>query len=322
METKYIPNNSKGSINSNNKLNEVKSDFFLKILFEFIIPKRKSLEIIKYNKYIQKRINITIKDYKTYCETYSSIEIEIIPKKDINEYAKFINIKNEDKKYYHIYFNNNKNKEIKRTNINKNEIVTKINIIIDHQIKSFLGLFKSCYFIESINFKKFYRNNIIDMSNMFSGCLSLKELDLTNFNTDNVADMSWMFCGCELLKELNLTKFNTHKVKKMFSMFYNCIALEELNISNFNTNNVTNMSYMFSKCSSLKELNFTNFNTNNVKNMNGMFEECTSLKELNLFNFNTNNETDMSDMFRGCSNELKLKIKKQYKNIKEEAFQE
>ena len=51
-----------------------------------------------------------------------------------------------------------------------------------------------------------------------------------------------------------------------------------------------------------------------------MFYGCSSLKELNLSNFNTNNVTDMKYMFDGCSNELKNKIKSDYKNIKEEAF--
>ena len=40
--------------------------------------------------------------------------------------------------------------------------VTKIKIIIDYQVKSFKKLFKECHCIESINFKKFYRNNITD----------------------------------------------------------------------------------------------------------------------------------------------------------------
>ena len=54
--------------------------------------------------------------------------------------------------------------------------------------------------------------------------------------------------------------------------------------------------------------------------MSGMFYGCSSLKELNLINFNTNNVTDMSWMFSGCLDELKLKIKSQFKNFKEEAF--
>ena len=50
-----------------------------------------------------------------------------------------------------------------------------------------------------------------------------------------------------------------------------------------------------------------------------MFSGCSSLKELNLNNFN-NNLTDMRYMFYGCLDELKLKIKSQFKNFKEEAF--
>ena len=51
-----------------------------------------------------------------------------------------------------------------------------------------------------------------------------------------------------------------------------------------------------------------------------MFSVCSSLKELNLNNFNTNNVTYMNAMFYGCSNDLIMKIKTQYKNIKEAAF--
>ena len=74
--------------------------------------------------------------------------------------------------------------------------MTKIKIIIDYPVKSFKGLFSWCECIESINFKKFYRDNITDMSFMFDGCSSLKELNLNNFNTNNVKYMRWMFSGC------------------------------------------------------------------------------------------------------------------------------
>ena len=242
----------------------LKSDFFLRKLFNNLLRK-KSLNIIKYNNNIKERINISIKDYKKYSELYSSIEIELKPVK--NEYGKFIEMNEENKKYFHIYFNDNK-EEIKRNYLNENDNVEKLKIIIDYQIKSFIGLFKECKCIEYIYFKKFYRINITNMRYMFYGCSSLKEL----------------------------------------------------NLSNFNTNNVTNMWDMFYGCSSLKELNLSNFNTNNVTNMWNMFYGCSSLKELNLSNFNTNNVTDMRYMFYKCSEQLKNKIKSEYKNIKEEAF--
>ena len=99
-------------------------------------------------------------------------------------------------------------------------------------------------------------------------------------------------------------------------------GLKELNLSNFNTNNVTNMRGMFCECSSLKELNLSNFITNNVTDMSFLFYKCSSLKELNLSNFNTNNVTNMADMFNGCSDQFQNKIRSEYKNIKEEAFNE
>ena len=77
---------------------------------------------------------------------------------------------------------------------------------------------------------------------------------------------------------------------------------------------------MFYGCSSLNELNLNNFNTNNVIDMSCMFFGCSSLNELNLNNFNTNNVTDMYRMLSGCLDELKLKIKGQFKNFKDEAF--
>ena len=53
-----------------------------------------------------------------------------------------------------------------------------------------------------------------------------------------------------------------------------------------------------------------------------MFARCTSLEKLELGKFKTNEESNMINMFLNCSNELKLKIKKKYKNLKKEAFEE
>ena len=78
-----------------NQLKNVKSDYFIRKFFGYM-AKRKSLETVRYNKSLQKRINININHYKAYSEEYSSIEFDIIPVKD--GCGKFINIKEEDKK--------------------------------------------------------------------------------------------------------------------------------------------------------------------------------------------------------------------------------
>ena len=303
------------SAKPNPNIENIKSRYILSKIIDNM-PKKIKLEIVRYNKKIQNILNLSVNDYKEY---YEGIEIEIIPVK--GEYGKFIHIDNEnDKLYYHIYFNDNKEEIKNKYRIEEEDKVTKIKIIIDNQVTSFRKLFFNCKCIESIKFKKFYRNNITDMSLMFSGCSSLNDLNINNFNTNNVINMACMFAGCSSLKELNSTHFNTNNVTNMCEMFDGCSSLKKLNLTNFNTNNVTNMIYMFFKCLSLKELNLTNFNTNNAIDTKGMFFKCSSLIELNSTHFNTNNITNIRGMFYGCSDDLKMKIKSENKNIKDEAF--
>ena len=269
----------------NIKFDNLKSIYFLQKIFDFL-PQKKFLKVIKYNKKIQQKLNISIEDYKKYNE----IEIEIIPVKNVS--GEFINIKDEDKQYYHVFFNDNQ-KEMKRNYLKKDDKVTTIKIILDFQIKSFYKLFNKCKTIKSIHFKRFNRNNIRNMSYMFSDCSNIETINLSNFNTENVINMQNMF-GCPLLKELNL--------------------------SNFNTENVTNMSYMFCGCKLLKELNISNFNTNKVQTMVGMFCFCSSLKTTDFSNFNVKNSTQFGMMFQGCLAELKAKAKAQIKDIADIAF--
>ena len=78
-------NKENESAKPNPPLESLKSDYFLQKLYDNM-PKKKKLVIVKYNKRIQNRLNLSTKDYKECCE----IEIEIIPKK--GKYGKFINI--------------------------------------------------------------------------------------------------------------------------------------------------------------------------------------------------------------------------------------
>jgi surface protein len=222
---------------------------------------------------------------------YSPIEIIIIP---VNKkYGKFINNSNENGNFFHIFFNDNK-KEIKRNYIEQNDKVSKIRIKIDYQIMSFEKLFYKCDCIKSINFTKFYRTNINNMKYMFYGCSSLTELNLSNFFTNSITNMSYMFFRCSSLKELNLSNFNTDKVSNMSFMFCGCLLITKLNLSNFNLTKIKDLSCTFYKCSSLDELNFPNLDNND--------------------------EIDMNFMFYGCNENLKKIIKKNIKNIKDEAL--
>ena len=131
--------------------NNINSNYILSNIYANM-NKKKSLEIIKYNKNIQNRINFSINDYKEYSKLFSSIEIEIIPVSKI--YDKFINLNRNEELFYHIYFNDNEEEIKHKYKIDEEDKVTKIKIIINYPIKSFKELFNNCMFIKSIYFKK------------------------------------------------------------------------------------------------------------------------------------------------------------------------
>ena len=84
-------------------------------------------------------------------------------------------------------------KKKKRNYLKENENIKAIKVILDYNVISFEKLFMECEYIESIYFKKFYRNDIENMNSMFARCFSLKELNLSNFNTNSVTNINGMF---------------------------------------------------------------------------------------------------------------------------------
>ena len=292
----------KDEINKNIILFGVKNNFILKKIFDNL-KHNILLNIIRYNKGLQNKLNKDINDYKDLL----SIEIDIIPVREKIGNSKFIHIDEKESytSFYRFYLNDNK-EETKKNYIEEKDKVTKIKVIIDYQKKSLKEQFKECEFIKEIYFIKCNNKNIIDMSYMFSGCRFLQKIDFSNFNTNNVIDMSGMFNRCHRLYNVNFSKLNTNKVTNMSHMFHGCsyFLLKELNLSNFNINNVTNMSHMFEECTFLEVLNLSSFNTSNVSDMSYMFSNCDALEKLNLSSFNTEKVTDMSNMFY-CSYKIK-----------------
>ena len=249
--------------NNNNFLLFIRNKFIIEQIMDNLTM-NKLLEIIRYNKNLQNNLNKGPNYYKE----YSQIEIEIIFKEKC--YGNIINYSNENKPFFHIYFDEDKT-EINRNDIIQNDIFKKIKIIIDGDITTFNGLFRGCEYIQNMKFIKFNRKNIIDTSYMFTGCASLKELNISNFYTNQVTNMKSMFSGCSSLVKLVLNNFDTNKVTNMNHMFDGCSALKKLDINNFDTNNVKDMSWMFNGCSSLRRLIINKFKTNNVNDMCWMF---------------------------------------------------
>ena len=113
-----------------NHLDFIKSKKILKQIFD-ILDSKKELEMVKYNKKTQNRLNMTIANYNQYFQT----EIEIIPAKD--KFGEFININNEEEEsYYHIFFDGNKEETIQYY-LTENDDVKEIKVKIDFNINDF-----------------------------------------------------------------------------------------------------------------------------------------------------------------------------------------
>ena len=282
-------------------LNGLKSDITLPKIFDYL-QEKPFLEIIRYNKMLQKRTKKSINDYKA----FHNIKIELIPIDNFHVGDIFINFIAE-RSFFHIHFGNNY-EEIKLNYFTKSEKISKIKITLDPDIKTLRGLFKGCKCLKEIYFTKFENKNITNLGEMFQGCTSLIKLDISKLKTDNVTKMDWLFYKCESLLELNVSNFNTEKVTDMSTMFKHCFKIKELDLSNFNTSNVIDMKGMFYKCMSLEKLDLSNFNTSNVQDMKWMFDGCSSLMYLNILNFDTSKVLDMRWMFEGCSPLINIDI--------------
>jgi len=135
--TKNKINKKKYQIEKKSLFDNIKSKYIFKLILSNVLT-TKIFSLIKYNRKEQKKLNINMNDYEALCKT----EIEIIPPEFPND--KFINIDNEiDKKYFHIYFN--EDKEERNMIYIPQENVKNIKIIIDYQIKSYHNLFKNYF---------------------------------------------------------------------------------------------------------------------------------------------------------------------------------
>ena len=267
-------------------IRKIKCEYFLKNIIDCVSEKI-YLNVLKYNKELQKKLNLSI---NSYIKFFNQIVIEVIPKEKRRKKCPFINRGN--KNFYHIFFDEGR-QEIKRNYILSKEKVMKIKIIIDMNVKSLTGLFKGCRCLKEIKFIKFNRNDISKMSKMFYKCKSLTNLDITKLKTDNVKSMRYMFADCQSLLALDLSNMKTDNVTNMEGMFCYCYVIEKLDVSKFKTDKVTNMYSMFRLCRFLKELDLSNFKTDKVTNMGKMFYQCISLNKLNISKFNTEKVTTL-----------------------------
>ena len=84
------------------------------------------------------------------------------------------------------------NKALLDNDIKNEEVLNKMKVIINGEIKSNILTYK--FNKEGLyNIYITYNHLITNMSYMFYNCSSLKEINLSSFNTNQVTDMLWMF---------------------------------------------------------------------------------------------------------------------------------
>ena len=177
--------------NSNNirYLDKMKGQFTLKYIFLYLKP-NKQLQLIRYNKRYQEKLNIGINDYE---REYKKIEISIELNPIKNNPSKFINITKKNEPHFHIFFNDDVRETTKKKNyLMKSDGVKKVKIVIDDGVKSLAKLFMECKCIRRINFIKFNIKEIKNMSRMFQSCSSLEEILFSNIITEKVK--KWNQC--------------------------------------------------------------------------------------------------------------------------------
>ena len=302
-------NNNNNNNNNNTNINNIKSLYILKKILKCPCEK-KLLNIIKYNKKLQKKIDYNINDFGKYSNTRITVVFSKSKKcsglLSLNEKHKTLPLFS-DRKNIKIFYNNHEKKDKKENYYDENEKLIRAHIIIDKSVTDLSSLFEDQHGIAGVFFKN-VNSQIKNISCMFYDCSRLKIVDFGPFKFDNNKNMHGLFGGCKRLEEINWPKINTKNVKDMSYMFTNCKKIKKIRLSHFNTENVSNMEHMFYRCSSLERLHISNFNTEKVKFMDYMFFECESLKKLNLKYFNTDNVKEFSNMFYGCFSLEKLRI--------------
>ena len=180
--------NSKNSkIENKCILKTIRSKYIIKIILlnlnEYVL-----LNFIKYNK---NYIDICEKSKDDYKNLHFKIEIQLFPFE--NKKGNIINLTGKNMDSVQIFYNNNYQERKINLKIEKNETII-INIIIDKGIDSLEGLFRGIKCLKRINFIKFFRQDITNMSNLFKGS-NIEIVEFSKINTDNVTNMSCMFYG-------------------------------------------------------------------------------------------------------------------------------
>ena len=305
LSSNLLKINAINNYNINYSINDIKCSYLINDVFEFIGSERNKLNLIKYNKELQRKLDKDIYDYQRFKFIIFYVE-------GINKDVTFIN-KNK--------FNDN-SIIIKDTNVSRiKKILVKSTALVKYFDDFTKGLFSNLDGIVSVRIIKRYPNEYyynrltLNFSKLFRGCTNLKKVtfqDDSEFLLDNTSEM---FKNCINLQHIEgLKNLNTINVFKMNGLFQNCKSLKYIKgIEKWNLKYVKNMSSMFQGCSSLiclpdiSKWTFRTYYEGSYVNMSALFKNCLSLVTLpDISNWNTNRVDLMNEMFYGCQSLISL----------------
>ena len=234
-----------------------------------------------------------------------------------------------------IFNNIIKDKTIKIVKYNKN-IKNKININIDDYEKywrekveieiipaenkyskfsKFINIYdknkyKYCHIYFNNNYKKQIKRNYLKKGENVTKINIILDKQIQSFCR--------LFYECRI-EYISFKKYYRNNIIVFKEMFGKCAYLKEANISNLNCKNWFWMERMFASCSSFKKVILPHVNSNSKSiDASDMFYYCKSLEEINLadfINFNIGCSYNINEMFYQCSNELKAKVREQFKDL-------
>ena len=161
------------------------------------------------------------------------------------------------------------------------------------------GLFKNCYDLVKVEFKKNDLTVPIDFSSAFEECYYLSKFDISNVIFSNVTNTNMMFKNCEKLKAINLENLSFENTISADSMFEGCNDLAYIKLCTNVAKSMISIKNMFFDTNIIKI--DTSFLTENLTDAEYAFSFCNKLKKINL-NFLSEGTNINSILF--CTNAI------------------
>lgn len=168
--------------------------------------------------------------------------------------------------------------------------------------------FTSCTSIQTINFRGWKMNSLIDASGMFFNCECANTLLMDEFTGLSLLNADEMFRDCQKLQQIDLPKLVASNLQSIDGMFNNCNSAKTISIPLFKGDNVITAKNCFSTCVNLTSLQIPQFTGRSLEDAVQMFRDCNRLQKLSLPKFRPPAHCKLERLFQDCNELAELDI--------------